>query len=225
MLEIDGSRRRFYDYKARSIPYGPDDGTLAPGPSSHRCLSPGDCAAGDRHIDETYPDMMSEYGFKCSFNPTFRVPAGKRCWHSKGYYGLDQGPIVLMIENYRTGLLWRLMRRCRYSSRACAAPDSGMAGCQGRRDRKTQRCSSLTCGGDGHAEAEDPKIVRASRPVGEPTEDNFRLIEEGIADRPERGLLLKTLFLSLDPGMRGLMDEGVSYTPGLAIGGVMDGEL
>ena len=67
------------------------------------------------------------------------------------------------------------------------------------------------------------KIVLASRPIGEPTEDNFRLIEEGIADQPERGLLLKTLFLSLDPYMRGLMDEGASYTPGLAIGGVMDG--
>ena len=67
------------------------------------------------------------------------------------------------------------------------------------------------------------KIVLASRPVGEPTDDNFRLIEEGIADQPERGLLLKTLFLSLDPYMRGLMDEGASYTPGLAIGGVMDG--
>jgi hypothetical protein len=57
--------------------------------------------------------MMSEYGFKCSFNPTF-VRAGKRCWHSKGYYGLDQGPIVLMIENHRTGSLWRLMQRCPY---------------------------------------------------------------------------------------------------------------
>jgi hypothetical protein len=33
---------------------------------------------------------------------------------SKGYYGLDQGPIVLMIENYRSGFLWRLMRGCPY---------------------------------------------------------------------------------------------------------------
>jgi len=33
---------------------------------------------------------------------------------SDGYYGLNQGPIVLMIENYRTGLLWQLMKRCPY---------------------------------------------------------------------------------------------------------------
>jgi hypothetical protein len=32
----------------------------------------------------------------------------------KGYYGLDQGPIVLMIENYRPGFLWRLIRSCPY---------------------------------------------------------------------------------------------------------------
>ncbi len=112
-LEIDGVRRRFYDYKARSIPHGPDDGTIAPWavvaslPFAPEIVLP---AIG--YMDETYPDMMSKYGFKCSFNPTF--VAAKRGWHSKGYYGLDQGPIVLMIENYRSGLLWRLMRQCPY---------------------------------------------------------------------------------------------------------------
>ena len=36
-----------------------------------------------------------------------------RGWICKTYYGLDQGPIILMIENFRSGLLpWRLMRRC-----------------------------------------------------------------------------------------------------------------
>jgi hypothetical protein len=32
---------------------------------------------------------------------------------AKGYYGLDQGPVILMIENFATGMIWRLMRRCR----------------------------------------------------------------------------------------------------------------
>ena len=41
-------------------------------------------------------------------------------WVSKGYYGLDQGPIIMMIENYRTGLIWRLMRRSLSSSTAAA---------------------------------------------------------------------------------------------------------
>jgi hypothetical protein len=56
--------------------------------------------------------MTSKYGFKCSFNPTFSG-TGKG-WISKGYYGLDQGPIVLMIENYRSGFTWRLMQSCPY---------------------------------------------------------------------------------------------------------------
>jgi hypothetical protein len=112
-LKIDGVRRRFYDYKARSIPYGPDDGTIAPwAVVASLPFAPEIVLPAIRYIDESYPDTVSDYGFKCSFNPTF-VSAGK-CWHSKGYYGLDQGPIVLMIENYRTGLLWRLMRQCPY---------------------------------------------------------------------------------------------------------------
>jgi hypothetical protein len=57
--------------------------------------------------------MNSKYGFKCSFNPTFSTASTKE-WISKGYYGLDQGPIVLMIENYRSEFLWRLMRKSPY---------------------------------------------------------------------------------------------------------------
>ena len=62
-------------------------------------------------LNDNYPEMTSEYGFKCSYNPTFTSGNGKG-WVSKGYYGLDQGPIVMMIENYRTEMIWRLMRRC-----------------------------------------------------------------------------------------------------------------
>ena len=50
----------------------------------------------------------SEYGLRASLNPTFGD------WVSPLNYGLDQGPIVMMIENQRTGLLWNLMRRCPY---------------------------------------------------------------------------------------------------------------
>jgi hypothetical protein len=55
------------------------------------------------------------YGFRCSFNQTFRVDDGPTGWWVTPYqFGIDQGPVVLMIENYRTGLLWDLMRRCPY---------------------------------------------------------------------------------------------------------------
>jgi hypothetical protein len=45
------------------------------------------------------------------FNPTLAGPDG-RAWVSPHLYGLDQGLVVLMIENHRTQLVWRLMRDC-----------------------------------------------------------------------------------------------------------------
>jgi len=118
--KIGGKRRRFYDYKARGVPSGPDDGTLAPWAMiASLPFAPEIVLPSIQYFDEAFPEMTSKYGFKCSFNPTFSTESGNgeqaaREWISKGYFGLDQGPIVLMIENYRSGFLWRLMRRCPY---------------------------------------------------------------------------------------------------------------
>jgi hypothetical protein len=112
--KIGGKLRRFYDYNARGVPNGPDDGTLAPwAVVASLPFAPEIVLPSIQYFDETFPEMTSKYGFKCSFNPTFSGASGED-WISKGYYGLDQGPIVLMIENYRSGFLWRLMRRCPY---------------------------------------------------------------------------------------------------------------
>lgn len=55
------------------------------------------------------------YGFKASFNRTFRVDDGPTGWWVTPYQvGIDQGPVMLMIENYRTGLVWDIARRCPY---------------------------------------------------------------------------------------------------------------
>ena len=45
--------------------------------------------------------IWSEYGFTDAFNET-------KNWYAKSHLAIDQGPIVVMIENYRTGLLWKL---------------------------------------------------------------------------------------------------------------------
>jgi hypothetical protein len=112
--KIGGRLRRFYGYKARGIPNGPDDGTIAPWAATASLpFAPEIVLPSLSYFDKAYPEMTSKYGFKCSFNPTFSTSPGHE-WISKGYYGLDQGPIVLMIENYRSGFLWRLMRRCPY---------------------------------------------------------------------------------------------------------------
>ncbi|HET6976501.1 MAG TPA: glucoamylase family protein [Pyrinomonadaceae bacterium] len=111
---INGRRVRFFDYKARSIPYGPDDGTLSPwAVAASLPFAPEIVFPSLRRLNEDYPEITSHYGFKCSYNPTFQA-GKKKGWISEGYYGLDQGPIVMMIENYRTEFMWRLMRRCPY---------------------------------------------------------------------------------------------------------------
>ncbi|MBA3763483.1 MAG: hypothetical protein H0X04_09095 [Chthoniobacterales bacterium] len=112
--KLNGVERRFFDYRARSIPYGPDDGTIAPWAAvASLPFAPELVLPALEHFNEAYPEMTSKYGFKCSFNPTFTDgKQSARGWISKGYYGLDQGPIVLMIENYRTGFFWQLMRQC-----------------------------------------------------------------------------------------------------------------
>jgi hypothetical protein len=54
------------------------------------------------------------YGFRCSFNQTFRTDDSTTGWVTPYQFGIDQGPVVLMIENYRSGSIWNLMRRCPY---------------------------------------------------------------------------------------------------------------
>ncbi|MBI3970529.1 MAG: hypothetical protein HY332_04505 [Chloroflexi bacterium] len=55
-----------------------------------------------------YPAVAGHYCFRCSINPTFSTPP----WLSQYHFGINLGPIVLMVENYRSGLVWRLMQRC-----------------------------------------------------------------------------------------------------------------
>jgi hypothetical protein len=116
-LEIGGRQRRFFGYLARGVPDGPDDGTLAPWavvaslPFAPEIVLP----TLDYFINHVDLKTNDRLGFKATFNPTHpdrtRNPFG---WVSHWRLGLNQGPIVLMIENYRTGLPWRLMRSCLY---------------------------------------------------------------------------------------------------------------
>lgn len=67
------------------------------------------------------------------------------------------------------------------------------------------------------------RIVLASRPVGDPKPSDFR-VEESAVPTPGQGeLLLRTLFLSLDPYMRGRMSDAPSYAKPVGIGDVMEG--
>ena len=115
-LKVNGVDRQFFDYKARGAPYGPDDGTIAPwAVVASLPFAPEIVLPAIRYFHDVELKQRESYGFEATFNATFPVkehnPYG---WISPWNYGLNQGPIVLMIENYRSGLLWNLMRRCPY---------------------------------------------------------------------------------------------------------------
>jgi hypothetical protein len=106
----DGRRQRFSGYAARGAPFGPDDGTIAPwAPLACLPFETEAAISATRHVVSTYPGVIREGRFLGSFNPS--VP-GKTTegWLNSRSVGLDQGVLVMMIENHRTGLLWNLLR-------------------------------------------------------------------------------------------------------------------
>ena len=113
---VNGVERQFYDYIARGAPYGPDDGTVAPWVVvASLPFAPEIVIPTVRHLATLQLGMTKPYGFKPSFNQTFAVEDSPTGWWVTPYhFGVDQGPIVLMIENYRSGLIWDIMRRCPY---------------------------------------------------------------------------------------------------------------
>lgn len=80
-----------------------DEGTIAPTAAlSSFPYTPGFSMKAMRHFyDDLGDKIWGEYGFKDAFNET-------KNWYAKSYLAIDEGPIVVMIENYRTGLFWRL---------------------------------------------------------------------------------------------------------------------
>jgi hypothetical protein len=114
---VNGVERQFFDYNARGAPFGPDDGTVAPWVAlASLPFAPEIVIPTVRHMSSLQVGIHDRpYGFKRAFNRTFRVNDGPDGWWVSPYqFGIDQGPVVLMIENYRSELIWSIMRRCPY---------------------------------------------------------------------------------------------------------------
>ncbi len=69
------------------------------------------------------------------------------------------------------------------------------------------------------------QILLAARPSGEPQESNFRLVESPVPEPGEGEALVRTLFLSVDPYMRGRMRDAKSYVAPVELGAVMEGAV
>ena len=119
--EIGGRRRQFFSYSARG-PGDRDDGTIAPTALGGAVpFAPEIAIPALKRMRARYGEAIyTEYGFLDSFNPTLNEPMSNLmhgrivdglCWVDGDYLGIDQGPIVCMIENWRTGLIWNVMRR------------------------------------------------------------------------------------------------------------------
>jgi predicted esterase len=109
-----------YGARGVAIDYLEDDGTIAPTAAvSALPFAPEICMPAITAMAQRWP--VGEYGFFDGYNETFtqistspNAQAGYPFWVDRDYLGIDQGPIVLMIENHRSQFLWNLMRRNPY---------------------------------------------------------------------------------------------------------------
>ena len=122
-ITIDGVPRKFKTYSARgpSPQYTIDDGTLAPtAATSSIAFAPEIVLPAIAELRRVYgQNVYQQYGFLDAFNPTLNVDAKVQAghiipgtgWFDVDYLGIDQGPIIAMIENYRSDLIWKTMRK------------------------------------------------------------------------------------------------------------------
>jgi len=117
VLDVNGIRREFFDYTARGAPFGPDDGTISPwAVVASLPFAPEIVIDTVRHaIERLNLKEHSPYGFDASFNSTYPdTSRNQHGWVSPWIFGLNQGPIILMIENFQSELIWKRIRECGY---------------------------------------------------------------------------------------------------------------
>ncbi|WP_430542907.1 glucoamylase family protein [Xanthomonas sacchari] len=124
--EYRGEQRQFRHYSSRGagLRENFDDGTIAPTAAvASLVFAPEVVIPATEEMHKRYGDFIySSYGFLDSFNPSFnydiplktgRVVPG-RGWVSSDYIGIDQGPILTMIANYRNEFVWNVMKKNKY---------------------------------------------------------------------------------------------------------------
>jgi len=124
VMAVNGKPVEFHTYSARGACFTriEDDGTVAPtAVGASVPFAPEVCVPALLAMRRTYgPSLYREYGFADALNPTLSssaVPVRMGAivdglgWFDTDYLGIDQGPILAMIENYRSELVWKTMRR------------------------------------------------------------------------------------------------------------------
>jgi hypothetical protein len=122
-LELNGRQREMHTYWPRgaSFTHVNDDGTICPSAAAGSIVfAPEIVVSTLISMRLRFGDgLFTKYGFVDALNPSLppsvRVQQGrldpKLGWFDTDYLGIDQGPILAMLENYRSGLVWKYMRR------------------------------------------------------------------------------------------------------------------
>ncbi len=108
----------FMDYHARGAAqyYHDDDGTITPTAAGGSiAFAPEICIPALQTMYETYGDKIyTRYGFVDAFNLSIENKDGSVGWIDKDHLGIDQGPILIQTENYRSEFVWKLMKKNTY---------------------------------------------------------------------------------------------------------------
>ncbi len=111
---VKGKKVKFYDYKARGVPYGPDDGTISPwAVIASLPFAPAlvlETIEAEMNVIKPIENIGK--GLYASFNPTYKKRKKDKEWVSEYQFGINQGPIIIMIENFQSQLIWNLLKAC-----------------------------------------------------------------------------------------------------------------
>lgn len=101
---------KFFGYRARGVPYGPDDGTISPlATAASLPFAPEIVLPALDHMRNVCGDGGT---WSSCFNATYSPD--KRTWTAQHSFAIDEGLAALMIENHRSGLIWKLLRKSPY---------------------------------------------------------------------------------------------------------------
>lgn len=108
---------RMYWARGASSRHINDDGTIAPTAAGGSVpFAPEICIPALKYMwEEHYDKLVGEYGFKDAFNLSYTFSEGnEEGWFDYDYLGIDQGPILIQIENHRSRLIWDTMKKNPY---------------------------------------------------------------------------------------------------------------
>lgn len=180
--EYQGEQREFRHYSARGagLVDAFDDGTLAPtAVIASLPFAPEIVIPATEEMHKRYGEyLFSSYGFLDAFNPSFSydVPlktgrlVADRGWVASDYIGIDQGPILTMIANYRNGFVWETMKKNPHIRRGLERAGFTGGWLEELRNREQAAAAAAEAGRQDAAGAQQPAAPVPTSPSAQPAE-------------------------------------------------------